>query len=99
MGAPRTVGPMTQHDYQDSDELVLADVGELDTEAWLALLAEEVELPEPVAVYLHEARVAGDLARVSALDGWVTSPSSRRGVDRPARAAPAAGAAAPVSAP
>ncbi len=55
---------MTQHDYQYSDELVLADVGELDTQAWLALLADEVEpieLPEPVAVYLHEAREAGEV--------------------------------------
>ena len=44
---------MTQHDYQYSDKLVLADVGDLDTQAWLSLLVEEVEpteLPEPVAV-------------------------------------------------
>ncbi len=55
---------MTQHDYQNGDELVLADVGELDTEAWPALLAEEVEpteRPEPVAVYLHGACEAGEV--------------------------------------
>ena len=55
---------MAQHDYQYGDELVLVDVGELDTDAWLAMLAGEVEpaeLPEPVAVYLHEAREAGEV--------------------------------------
>ena len=58
------LGPMAQHDYQYGDELILVDVGELDTDAWLAMLAGEVEpaeLPEPVAVYLHEAREAGEV--------------------------------------
>jgi hypothetical protein len=55
---------MAQQDYPYSDALILVDVGELDTQAWLAVLAEEVEpaeLPEPVAVYLHEAREAGEV--------------------------------------
>ena len=56
---------MAQHDYQYGDELVLVDVGELDTDAWLAMLAGEVEPAKaakaPVAVYLHEAREAGEV--------------------------------------
>ena len=62
--ARRTLELMAQQDYPYSDALILVDVGELDTQAWLAVLAEEVEpaeLPEPVAVYLHEAREAGEV--------------------------------------
>ena len=57
---------MAQHEYLDDGggEVALVDVGELETDAWLAMLVREVEpveLPEPVAAYLNEARQAGEV--------------------------------------